>query len=130
MPNGMLPAGQHVSFAQIVRQQAALATRPPFFYPFAFPANAWFAWRTGLPSIATTCSPRKHYAGHRPCHRCGRDDISRQRLGSRVPRISGAICDGWRARVRSSPCRLDIPGDMPVTVEVHARTRLLDPRFR
>ncbi len=38
-----------IAFSDIVRQQAAIATRPPFFYPFAFPANVWFAWRTGLP---------------------------------------------------------------------------------
>ena len=24
-------------------------TRPPYFYPFSFPANVWFAWREGLP---------------------------------------------------------------------------------
>jgi hypothetical protein len=45
---GQLTRGVPVSFAQIVRQQAALATAPPFVYPFAFPANVWFAWRTGL----------------------------------------------------------------------------------
>jgi hypothetical protein len=45
---GWLASGASVSFAQIVRQQAALATAPPFIYPFAFPANVWFAWRTGL----------------------------------------------------------------------------------
>ena len=46
---GMLRAGEVVSFGQIVRQQGELATRSPFFYPFAFPANAWFGWRNGLP---------------------------------------------------------------------------------
>ena len=46
---GMLRTDQLVSFGQIVRQQAALATRAPFFFPFAFPANAWFAWRNDLP---------------------------------------------------------------------------------
>ncbi len=45
---GLLASGASVSFGQIVRQQAALATAPPFIYPFAFPANVWFAWRTGL----------------------------------------------------------------------------------
>lgn len=46
---GMLRADRLVSFGQIVRQQTALATRAPFFFPFAFPANAWFAWRNDLP---------------------------------------------------------------------------------
>jgi hypothetical protein len=45
---GLLTRGVPVSFAQIVRQQATVATAPPFVYPFAFPANVWFAWRTGL----------------------------------------------------------------------------------
>lgn len=46
---GMLARNSAVSFGQIVRQQASLATEPPFIYPFAFPANVWFAWRSGLP---------------------------------------------------------------------------------
>ena len=37
---GLLRPGEAVGFGQIVRQQAAVATRPPFVYPFAFPANA------------------------------------------------------------------------------------------
>src|SRR5258706_6505808 len=45
----MLPRDEAVRFDALVRQQADLATRPPLFYPFAFPANAWFAWREGLP---------------------------------------------------------------------------------
>ena len=46
---GMVPKDEPVSFGRVVRQQAELLTRPPFTYPFAFPANAWFAWRHGLP---------------------------------------------------------------------------------
>ncbi|MEZ5287792.1 MAG: hypothetical protein R2712_23920 [Vicinamibacterales bacterium] len=46
---GLLPKDEAVSFGRIVRQQAELQTRPPFWYPFAFPANVWFAWREGLP---------------------------------------------------------------------------------
>ena len=46
---GLLPKDEPVSFARMVRQQAELHTRSPYFYPFAFPANAWFAWREGLP---------------------------------------------------------------------------------
>jgi hypothetical protein len=46
---GLLRETQPASFAQVIRQQAALATEPPFVYPFAFPANVAFAWRTGLP---------------------------------------------------------------------------------
>jgi hypothetical protein len=46
---GMLPRDEAVRFDAMVRQQAELATTPPFFYPFAFPANVWFAWREHLP---------------------------------------------------------------------------------
>jgi hypothetical protein len=46
---GLLPKDEPVSFGRIVRQQAELHTRAPYFYPFAFPANLWFAWREGLP---------------------------------------------------------------------------------
>jgi hypothetical protein len=45
----MIPRDETVRFDSIVRQQAEVATRQPFFYPFAFPANVWFAWREGLP---------------------------------------------------------------------------------
>jgi hypothetical protein len=46
---GLLPKDEPVSFGRVVRQQAELHTRAPYFYPFAFPANAWFAWRESLP---------------------------------------------------------------------------------
>jgi len=46
---GMLPKDEPVSFGRIVRQQAELYTRSPYWYPFAFPANVWFAWREGVP---------------------------------------------------------------------------------
>jgi hypothetical protein len=46
---GTLPKDEPVSFAAMVRQQADVVTRPPFFYPFAFPANVFFAWREGVP---------------------------------------------------------------------------------
>jgi hypothetical protein len=45
----MLPRDEAVRFDSLVRQQADLVTTPPFFYPFAFPANVLFAWREGLP---------------------------------------------------------------------------------
>lgn len=44
-----LPKDAPVSFGALVRGQADVATTPPYAYPFAFPANVWFAWRTGLP---------------------------------------------------------------------------------
>ncbi len=102
----LLPSGQPVSFAQIVRQQAALATRPPFVYPFAFPANAWFAWRTGLPidrydllapeALATdarTCRSMRPPTGF-----CSTD-------GGRERPIRKASCDGSNRNGPSSSCR-------------------------
>jgi hypothetical protein len=46
---GLLPKDEPVSFGRLVQQQAELHTRAPYVYPFAFPANVWFAWREGLP---------------------------------------------------------------------------------
>lgn len=46
---GTIPKDAPVSFAAMVRQQADVHTRPPYFYPFAFPASAIFAWREGVP---------------------------------------------------------------------------------
>jgi hypothetical protein len=46
---GMLPKDEPVSFAQVVRQQADVQSRTLPFYPFAFPANVWFAWREDVP---------------------------------------------------------------------------------
>jgi hypothetical protein len=46
---GLLPKDAPVSFSGMVRQQATVATQRPFVYPFAFPANVWFAWRERVP---------------------------------------------------------------------------------
>ena len=47
---GLLPKDEPVSFARLVRQQADVHTAAPYVYPFALPANAWFAWREGVPA--------------------------------------------------------------------------------
>jgi hypothetical protein len=48
---GQIPKDAPVSFAAMVRQQADVHTRPPYFYPFAFPGNAVSAWREGVPLL-------------------------------------------------------------------------------
>jgi hypothetical protein len=48
--SGMLPKDEPVSFATMVRQQADVHTRATYLYPFAAPANLWFAWREGVPT--------------------------------------------------------------------------------
>ena len=45
----LIPRDESLRFDALVRQQANLLLKPPFFYPFAFPANVLFAWREGLP---------------------------------------------------------------------------------
>ena len=46
---GAVPKDAPVSFGEVVRQQAAVHTAPPYVYPFALPANVWFAWRQNVP---------------------------------------------------------------------------------
>lgn len=46
---GSIPKDAPVEFAALVRQQADVHTRPPYIYPFAFPANVLFAWKERLP---------------------------------------------------------------------------------
>lgn len=124
--SGTLQAGRAVPFAQIVRQQAAAFTAPPFFYPFTFPANAWFAWRTGLPI------ERYDLLGPetlRPTTALTFDDDSGRFL-----------LDGWGARAADSSGRLRwtdgaaatlvlplAPAGVPVALTLTARTRLIDP---
>ena len=125
----LLPAGQPSSFAQIVRQQAAVATRPPFVYPFAFPANAWFAWRTGLPV------DRYDLLGPEPWR--GALDLPFDAAASRF------LLTGWGARavephgelrwIDQKRAEMVVPLDLPPTdirADVMARTRLLDPLVR
>jgi hypothetical protein len=45
----IMPTESPFRFETMVRQQVELYLRRPYFYPFAFPANAWFSWREGLP---------------------------------------------------------------------------------
>ena len=124
---GLVRPGEAVSFGQIVRQQAGLATRPPFVYPFAFPANAWFAWRTGLPT--------ERY-----------DLLAPEQLRSSIDLpLDGAagkfLLDGWGPRgadqwgelrwIDRSRAELvlplALPAGSPITLEIRWRTRLLDP---
>jgi hypothetical protein len=126
----MLPKGEAVSFGQIVRQQADLLTRPPFVYPFAFPANAWFAWRTGLPM------DRYDLLGPEPLQ---------PTIDIELDDVAGKfLLDGWGPRASDQWGRLrwidaaraelvlplDVASDLPQQVSIQARTRLLDPPAR
>lgn len=123
---GMLQPGASASFGQIVRQQAALATGPRFFYPFAFPANAWFGWQTGLPAA------RYDLLGPEPLAAAfdlQMNDASGKYLaggwGSRAGDLFGEL--RW---IEGSAAELLMPLDPsagPQMLEVDARTRMLDP---
>jgi len=123
----MLSANEPPSFGQIVRQQATVLTRPPFVYPFAFPANVWFAWRTGLPV--------DRYDLLAPAPLVRSLDVALDANATRY------LMDGWGARAADTwgelrwmdgaraevILPLDPAGDAPVTISVQARTRLLNP---
>jgi hypothetical protein len=102
-------------------------TAPTFFYPFAFPANAVFAWRTGLPVDAYDL------LGPEPL----RPSIELEMNAD----ASKYLTEGWAARV-SDPfgelrwidgaraemlLPLDAPRERQVLVAWSARTRRLDP---
>jgi len=123
----LLPGAEPASFGRIVRQQATVLTRPPFFYPFAFPANAWFAWRNGLPI------DRYDLLAPEPLKPAV--DVAFDTNANKY------LIDGWGARGSDSTGELrwldashaelvlplDPPRDAPVTIAITARTRLLDP---
>lgn len=124
---GLLGTGEPVSFAQIVRQQAALATAPPFVYPFAFPANVWFAWRTGLRVDQYDLLGSDSLQPLFDLEMSG--DASRyleEGWGAYVSDPFGDLrwIDGDRAELLLP---LDLPSDQNIRVAWTARTRRLDP---
>jgi hypothetical protein len=111
----------------MVRQQAELQTRSPYFYPFAFPANVWFAWRTGLPIDRydlLALEPRRAAL-----------DLA---FDGQVERF---LLAGWEAPggddwgsnwwIGGTPATLvaplALPADRPVEIEIRARTRFEEP---
>jgi hypothetical protein len=124
---GMVPKDEPVSFGRVVRQQAELATRPPFTYPFAFPANVWFAWRHRLPV------DRYDLLGAEPF--TGDVIITLDGRGERF------LLDGWEAPggdewgahwwLNASPATLAVPLSIAeraaAEIEITARTRFEEP---
>jgi hypothetical protein len=127
--SGRLAPSRPVTFAQIVRQQAALATEPPFFYPFAFPANAWFAWRTGLPiDRYDLLSPESPGPSATITMRGDSAKYLMEGWSARVSDPFGDLrwIDGARAEiVVPATCAHEVGRD--VMLHVTARTRQLDP---
>jgi hypothetical protein len=125
---GMVARDAPVSFAQIIRQQAALVTSEPFVYPFAFPANALFAWRTGLPMAHYDLlgSERPRRALDLPMNADATRFLAAG-WGRHVTDPFGDLrwIEGERAELLLP---LGLPRDQPVTVAWSARTRRLEPR--
>jgi hypothetical protein len=126
---GMLPKDEPVAFGRIVRQQAELHTRSPYWYPFAFPANVWFAWREGVPvdkyDVLSPVTPG-------PAFSLTFDRVAERYLltGWDVPGGDDWGPCWW---IGGSPATLAVPlthdgGDLTVTVRT--RTRLEEPAVR
>jgi hypothetical protein len=117
----LLPRDEAVRFDVMVRQQVDLLLTPPFFYPFAFPANVLFARREGLPV------DRYDLLGSEPLRR--EMYLPLNDWGERF------LLDGWTnaggdefgsSHVLSAPSGtilvpLDVPPDVPFALDVEAR---------
>jgi hypothetical protein len=123
---GMLPKDEPVSFGRIVRQQAELHTRSPYWYPFAFPANAWFAWREGVPvdkyDVLAPETPRASFS-------LTFDRGAEKFLLGRWEAPGG---DDWGQAwwIGDSPAVVLVPlapEDGPVTLTLRSRTRFEEP---
>ncbi len=124
--SGMLPKDEPVAFSRLVRQQGDVATRAPYAYPFAFPANAWFAWRHDLPiDKYDVLAPVTIGASFET-----RFDRSVEKF----------LLEGWEAPtgdewgsawwIRDTPATLAVPLAVPpgrVIITIRTRTRLDEP---
>jgi hypothetical protein len=124
---GLVPKDAPVSFRALVRQQADVLTRQPYIYPFAFPANVWFAWREHVPV------DRYELLAFEP--RRDRLDLSLS------PDASRFLLDGWEPRASESAeplawtrdrratlaVPLALPERRPIDIVISARARLDDP---
>jgi hypothetical protein len=123
----MLPRSEAPSFGQIVRQQATVLTRPPFFYPFAFPANVWFSWRTGLPiDRYDLLAPAPLVRSLNVALDANAGRFLLEGWGARTSDTWGDLrwIDGARAEM---VLPLDIPETASAAITIQARTRLVDP---
>jgi hypothetical protein len=125
--SGAISRTEPMSFADILQAQAAHYTASPFFYPFAFPANVLFAWRTGLPI------DRYDLLG---------PEMPRSEIELKLEGNAGRFfLDGWGLPTggeggsawwtAASPATLvlplALPSDRRVRVEVEARARRVEP---
>jgi hypothetical protein len=125
--SGAISRTEPVTFTEMLQHQAELYTKPPYFYPFAFPANALFAWRTGLPI------DRYDLLG---------PEALRAEIDLKLEGNAGRFfLEGWGAPITgeggsawwtaASPATLVLPLALPtqgdVRVDIEARARLVTP---
>jgi hypothetical protein len=127
---GLLPKDEPVSFARLVRQQADAHASSSRFYPFAFPANVWFAWREGVPA------DRYEVLALEP-RRASLDLVMERRAnrflleGWDAPGADGDTPVWWlRGRAATLAVPLAVPADRPIEITVKARSRFEEPAMQ
>lgn len=124
----MVPREERVSFAKVVRQQADLHTRPPYRFLFTFPADQWFAWRTGLPAAKYDLlgpeSPVWPFTTDFP------REAERFLLSGWDAPTADDFGQGWwtLGAVAEIAVPLDYQGG-PVALEIRSRTRFEEPTY-
>jgi hypothetical protein len=125
--SGLIPRTEAMGFDRLTRQQAQVYTRAPYFYPFAFPANALFAWRTGLPIDAYDLLGPERQQPTADLELEG--NAGRFLLGGWGAPTGDETGSAWW--IAGSPATLvlplQLPADRRVRLDVRARTRLADP---
>jgi hypothetical protein len=124
---GLLPKDEPVSFARLVRQQPEAHARTSGFYPFAFPANVWFAWREGVPVDRydlLAVEPRRETFDLVFDRRARRYLLD----GWDAPGMEAASPLWWiRDRNATVAVPLAIRRDRPIEITVRARSRFEEP---
>ncbi len=125
----MIPREERVSFSALMRQQADLHTRPPYRYLFAFPADQWFAWRTGLPAAKYDLLGPESLVW--PFSTAFPREAERFLLSGWDAPASDAFGQGWwtRGPVADLAVPLAYEGGA-VTLELRSRTRFEEPTYQ
>jgi hypothetical protein len=125
--SGAISRTEPVTFTELLQQQAELVTQPPFFYPFAFPANVLFAWRTGLPIDRYDLLGTESLKNELDLKLEG--NAARFFLEGWGAPITGEGSSAWWTA--ASPATLVLPltltSERRVRVDVESRARLVDP---
>lgn len=124
---GLLPKDEPVSFARLVRQQADAYVSSSRFYPFAFPANVWLAWREGVPVDRydlLALEPRRTMLDRAMDRNASRFLLD----GWDAPGVDGSTPVWWlRGREAVLAVPLALPADRPIEITVTARSRYEEP---